>query len=195
MQRLLMQPLCNAGPWQMQAKMNASHRIDLERFVPFRLNRLAAEVSRALARVYGERFGIDIPEWRIIATLGDRGRARAQDIALSTRMHKSMVSRAVARLTDLGWIARTDGAKDRREAPLALTTAGCAVYQQLVPIVLDYQERLLGSLTESERRTLERLLDKLERQLDLPCRPERPRPRARPAVAALSEPSRSDRGP
>lgn len=168
--------------------MSAAHRIDLERFVPFRLNRLAAEVSRALARVYGERFGIDIPEWRIIATLGDRGRARAQDIALSTRMHKSMVSRAVARLMALGWVARTASAKDRREAPLRLTAAGREVYRRLVPVVLDYQERLLAGLTESERRTLERLLAKLERQLDLPCRPTRPEPRGRNA-AALPEPS------
>jgi DNA-binding MarR family transcriptional regulator len=174
--------------------MGAAHRIDLERFVPFRLNRLAAEVSRALARVYGERFGIDIPEWRVIATLGDRGRARAQDIALSTRMHKSMVSRAVARLTELGWIARTDGAKDRREAPIALTPAGCAVYRQLVPIVLDYQDRLLASLSEGERRMLERLLDKLERQLDLPCRPVRPALRRDDAATALPEPSHTGIG-
>jgi DNA-binding MarR family transcriptional regulator len=169
--------------------MSAAHRIDLERFVPFRLNRLAAEVSRALARVYGERFGIDIPEWRIIATLGDRGRARAQDVALSTRMHKSMVSRAVARLIELGWVARTAGAKDRREAPLALTAAGHEVYEQLVPIVLEYQDRLLAGLTESERHTLERLLGKLERQLDLPCRPARPDPRRQVDAAALPEPS------
>ena len=175
--------------------MSASRRIDLECFVPFRLNRLAAEVSRALARVYGERFGIDVPEWRVIATLGDRGRARAQDIALSTRMHKSMVSRAVARLLELGWIARTDGAKDRREAPLALTAAGSDVYGQLVPIVLDYQDRLLASLSESERRILERLLEKLERQLDLPCRPVRPEPRGRDGAAALPEPARSGPGP
>jgi DNA-binding MarR family transcriptional regulator len=169
--------------------MSAAHRIDLERFVPFRLNRLAAEVSRALARVYGERFGIDIPEWRIIATLGDRGRARAQDVALSTRMHKSMVSRAVARLIEFGWVARTAGAKDRREAPLALTAAGHEVYEQLVPIVLEYQDRLLAGLTESERHTLERLLGKLERQLDLPCRPARPDPRRQVDAAALPEPS------
>src|SRR5688572_17156048 len=96
-------------------KMSACSRIDLERFVPFRLNRLAVEVSRALARVYGERFGIDIPEWRIIATLADRGRARAQDIALSTRMHKSVVSRAAARLIELGWVTRNANASDRRE--------------------------------------------------------------------------------
>lgn len=169
--------------------MSAAHRIDLEHFVPFRLNRLAAEVSRALARVYGERFGIDIPEWRIIATLGDRGRARAQDIALSTRMHKSMVSRAVARLMELGWVARAASAKDRREAPLRLTAAGREVYQQLVPIVLDYQDRLLATLSESERRMLERLLAKLERQLDLPCQPARPEPRGRDAAAAIPEPS------
>jgi len=154
--------------------MRPIRRIDLERFVPFRLNRLAAEVSRALARVYGERFGIDVPEWRIIATLGDQGQARARDIAQSTRMHKSVVSRAVARLIELRWIARTANASDRREAPLSLTAAGCEIYERLVPIVLEYQERLLGDLSDSERDMLDRLLDKLERQLDLPCRPLRP---------------------
>jgi DNA-binding MarR family transcriptional regulator len=173
--------------------MGASLRIDLERFVPFRLNRLAAEVSRALARVYGERFDIDIPEWRIIATLGDRGMARAQDIALSTRMHKSMVSRAVARLMALGWVARTDGARDRREAPLALTAAGGEIYRQLVPIVLEYQDRLLAGLTDSERRLLEHLLGKLERQLELPCRPARPEAHRGATAGALPEPP--SRGP
>jgi DNA-binding MarR family transcriptional regulator len=169
--------------------MSASDRIDLERFVPFRLNRLAVEVSRALAREYGERFDIDVPQWRIIATLGDRGRARAQDVALSTRMHKSVVSRAAARLIELGWVARSANARDRREAPLGLTAAGREVYEQLVPIVLAYQERLLAGLSPGERRTLEQLLDKLERRLALPCRPQRPAPR-RPTAAALPEPSR-----
>ncbi|MGH6915462.1 MAG: MarR family winged helix-turn-helix transcriptional regulator [Geminicoccales bacterium] len=169
--------------------MSASDRIDLERFVPFRLNRLAVEVSRALAREYGERFDIDIPEWRIIATLGDRGRARAQDVALSTRMHKSVVSRAVARLIELGWVARSANARDRREALLSLTAAGCQVYEQLVPIVLDYQDRMLGCLSAGERRTLEQLLDKLERRLALPCRPELPEPRRPAATAVLPEAS------
>jgi DNA-binding MarR family transcriptional regulator len=169
--------------------MSASPRIDLERFVPFRLNRLAAEVSRALARVYGERFGIDVPEWRVIATLGDRGLARAQDIAVSTRMHKSMVSRAVARLMELGWITRSASAKDRREAPLQLTATGREIYQQLVPIVLDYQERLLAALTESERRMLERLLTKVERQLDLPCQAARAELRRHDRAVSLPEPS------
>src|SRR5436309_15335097 len=44
-------------------------KLDLFRFVPFRLNRLAAEVSAALASEYRQRYGLDIPEWRVIATL------------------------------------------------------------------------------------------------------------------------------
>jgi hypothetical protein len=63
-----------------------------------------------------------------------------------------------------------------------------------VPIVLDYQDRLLGSLSSSERRMLGRLLDKLERQLDLPCRPARPEPPRQLDGAVLPEPSQgSDR--
>jgi hypothetical protein len=63
------------------------------------------------------------------------------------------------------------------------------VYEQLVPIVLDHQERLLGCLSAGERRTLERLLDKLERRLALPSRSERPEPRRHDHTAVLPEAS------
>jgi hypothetical protein len=63
------------------------------------------------------------------------------------------------------------------------------VYARLVPIVLDYQDRLLACLTASERRMLDRLLDKLERQLELPCRPARPEPPGREVALPLPEPA------
>ena len=75
---------------------------------------------------------------------------------------------------------------DRREAALRLTADGHCVYRRLVPVVLGYQDHLLGSLTEGERKTLERLLDKLERRLELPCRPIRPVVRAITAEAKWS---------
>jgi hypothetical protein len=98
-----------------------------------------------------------------------------------------VVSRAVAHLIELGWVARSANASDRREAPLRLTAAGTEVYRQLVPVVLDYQKYLLARLTTAERGMLERLLGKLERRLDLPRQPERPDPATHAAEAALPQ--------
>src|ERR1700753_1106174 len=46
------------GPARQTGK---AARLDLFGFVPFRLNRLAAEVSNALSDEYQARYGLDIP--------------------------------------------------------------------------------------------------------------------------------------
>ena len=69
-------------------KITVMSRFELARFLPFRLNRLAAEVSERLAELYERHFGIDIPQWRVLATLSS-GEHTAQAIVASTRTHKS----------------------------------------------------------------------------------------------------------
>ncbi len=96
-------------------------KLDLLKFVPFRMNRLAAEISTALSSEYRDRYGIEIPEWRVIATLGFReGPCTAQYIVQSTRTHKSTISRAVTGLLERGLIERVESPADRREYSLQL---------------------------------------------------------------------------
>ena len=102
-----------------------SARLDLFGFVPFRLNRLAAEVSSALSVEYAARYGLDIPEWRVLATLGFRHDAcSAQYIAQCTRTHKSTISRAVTSLMKRQIVERVENEDDRREFRLRLTRKG-----------------------------------------------------------------------
>jgi DNA-binding MarR family transcriptional regulator len=142
--------------------------LDLFKFAPFRLNRLAAEVSSALSSEYRERYGLDIPEWRVLATLGFRNDAcSAQYIAHCTRTHKSTISRAVTALLARQLVERVENAHDRREFQLRMTSKGRALYQQLIPRLLRREQEILSCLSAEERRNFARLLGKIEKSLKL----------------------------
>ena len=143
-------------------------KLDLFRFVPFRLNRLAAEVSSALASEYQERYGLDIPEWRVLATLGFRNEAcSAQYIAHCTRTHKSTISRAVTALMKRQIVERVENAEDRREFRLRLTRKGASLYEELIPALLRKEQEIMSCLSAPECKTLALLLGKIEQSLDL----------------------------
>ena len=143
-------------------------RLDLFKFVPFRLNRLAAEVSSALAAEYQARYGLDIPEWRVLATLGFRNDAcSAQYIAHCTRTHKSSISRAVTALMKRQIVERVENADDRREFRLRPTRKGAALYEELIPRLLRREQEILSCLSAQERKSLALLLGKIEDSLDL----------------------------
>ena len=143
-------------------------RLDLFKFVPFRLNRLSAEVSQALSSEYQERYGLDIPEWRVLATLGFRNDAcSAQYISDCTRTHKSTISRAVTALMQRGFIERVENENDRREFRLRLTRKGRALYEELFPRLLQREQEILAGLSAQEKRDFAVLLGKLEASLGL----------------------------
>jgi DNA-binding MarR family transcriptional regulator len=156
-----------AGPQEESAPRKTA-RLDLFKFVPFQLNRLAAEVSSALAAEYAARYRLDIPEWRVLATLGFRHEpCSAQYVADCTRTHKSTISRAVTSLLKRQIIERVENADDRREFRLQLTSSGADLYKELIPRLLRREQEILSCLSAQERKDFARLLGKIETSLDL----------------------------
>jgi DNA-binding MarR family transcriptional regulator len=157
------------GTGSREENASKKHRtLDLFRFVPFRLNRLAAEVSAALAIEYQQRYGLDIAEWRVLATLGFRNDAcSAQYIAHCTRTHKSTISRAVTALMDRRLVERVENQDDRREFALRMTRKGKALYQQLIPRLKRREQEILSCLSAQERKAFALALGKIENSLDL----------------------------
>jgi DNA-binding MarR family transcriptional regulator len=140
--------------------------LDLERFLPYRLDILAEGVSRAMSRIYKAKYGLGVPEWRVLAHLGQYAPITAKAIGVHSRMHKTKISRAVAALEELGFLARSGNDKDRREELLSLTAKGKAAYDDLAPKAADFARHLLDDFSATERRALERAIDRLLKTLE-----------------------------
>lgn len=140
-------------------------RLDLDSFVPYRLSVLTNRMSDAIARLYSDRFELSIAEWRVMAVLGQTPGLSAREVASRTAMDKVQVSRAVAGLTRKRRVARIGDASDGRITRLSLTTQGTAIYDEIVPIALQFEAAFLSALTQGERSTFIALLDKLARRV------------------------------
>jgi DNA-binding MarR family transcriptional regulator len=132
----------------------------LEEFLPHRLNVLSSLVSQALTRVYG-RYGIGIPEWRVLVTLGENGVLTGKVVGAQTHMHKTKVSRAVAQLEERKFLTRRANRADLRESFLSLTPAGRAVYEELAPSALAFMDRLAEVVAIADRPAFDRAVKQL----------------------------------
>lgn len=135
--------------------------LKLEHFLPYQLNVVSSLVSQALSRVYAQRYGIGVPEWRVVVTLGQYGVMTAKAIGAHTHMHKTKVSRAVAFLEKRRLLARRANRDDKREAFLSLTATGRLMYEEVAPHALDFAQRLTEILTPADREAFNRALKQL----------------------------------
>ena len=140
--------------------------LDLDQFLPYRLTVLAARVSKRVAAEYSVRFGISIPEWRVIAHLARCRKVSVREIHDCVNMDKSRVSRAAARLEMAKLIGKKPNPGDRRLVELSLTRKGWRLYEKIVPLALAIERELLEALEEDERRALSAAINKFHTLLD-----------------------------
>lgn len=136
----------------------------LEEFLPYRLAITSHTVSTNIAHVYEKRFGVSIPEWRVIAILGRYPGLSAVEVADRTLMDKVAVSRAVTKLIKNGRIDREFADADRRRSILNLSEQGREVHNEIAPLALQFEQELLQDIGDEDYKkfieVLERLLDK-----------------------------------
>ena len=144
-----------------EPKLDEQAPLKLEHFLPYQLNMVSSLVSQALSRVYARRYGIGVPEWRVVVTLGQYGVMTAKAIGAHTHMHKTKVSRAVALMEKRRLIACRANRDDMRETFLSLTAAGRTMYEEVAPHALEFARRLTEILSPSDREAFDRALRQL----------------------------------
>jgi DNA-binding MarR family transcriptional regulator len=130
-------------------------------FIPYRMAITSNAVSGLIAGEYRSEFGLKIPEWRIMAVLGDAGPLTQRDLVGATLMDKVAVNRACKMLAERDLVARSPNASDGRSHHLELTAAGRALYGRIWPQAFETYEKIFAALTPGETQKLRVLLDKL----------------------------------
>lgn len=134
---------------------------DLNAFLPYQLSVLAARVSNGFSELYRQKFGITIPEWRVVAHLSQAGAVSVREIHQRVDMDKSKVSRAASRLETAGYVSKRINGTDRRLVELELTPKGRKMIDELTPIAREYEAQVLAGLGDQNqgfRAALETLL-------------------------------------
>jgi DNA-binding MarR family transcriptional regulator len=140
----------------------AEAALRLDDYLPYRLSVAANAVSDLIASAYQSRFRLSIPQWRLIAVLGEDGPMTPQALCARTVMDKVTVSRAAAALHDRRLVEREPNAADGRSHQVGLTPSGSALYAEIAPLALAYEARLLEAFTPFERQTAQSLLHRLQ---------------------------------
>ncbi|WP_343650228.1 MarR family winged helix-turn-helix transcriptional regulator [Herbaspirillum sp.] len=133
----------------------------LQAFFPYQLAQLAEAVSRSVASVYADRFGLSRDEWRILAALAEQGEMQGSDLVPHTSLDKMQVSRALGRMETAGLIRREPSPEDARARIVKPTAQARRLYRKIVPMVEARETFLLEALSTAERDALMRALDKV----------------------------------
>ncbi|MCH2168500.1 MAG: MarR family winged helix-turn-helix transcriptional regulator [Oceanicola sp.] len=141
-----------------KASAAASQSFDLAGFTAYRLAVAAQSLSEELARQYRDRFGISIPDWRVLVHVSTGGDISVRDIEARVAMEKSKASRAASRLVARGLLQKHVNDTDRRLVRLSLTPEGKALMDALLPVAETYQREIdarLGPLKEAFEAALD----------------------------------------
>ncbi len=135
----------------------------LDEFLPYQLAALSERISREFSACYRERFGISVPEWRVVANLSQAtGPVSVREIYRQVGMEKSKVSRAAKRLEERGFVIKETNAADRRLIKLSLSESGRELVRELTPIARAFEVQFLARLGPRKnafRAALETLLN------------------------------------
>ena len=126
-----------------------------------RFNYLALRYNQPLYSWVEQEFGLSRVEFVVIYSLALMNGVTASEIASSTAFPKNTLSRAVNRLSKLGYIARSTQAMDRRMQYLSLTPFGQAIYDAAMPRFVAFEQEMLAPLSLVEQETLNALMAKV----------------------------------
>lgn len=133
-----------------------------------RIGRIAAYFDHSTDALMG-RHGLARSSWDVLASLRRAGppyELSPTELYRGLMRSSGAMTNRLHRLEQAGLIERRPDPGDRRGLLVRLTTRGRKLVDQIAPVHLENENRLLAGLNERDRRALEVLLRRLARDLE-----------------------------
>lgn len=137
----------------------------LSDFLPYLLSITSNAVSARIAAEYHDKVDLKVPEWRVMAVLGDAGVLTQRDLTRLTVMDKVAVNRACKVLEERGLAARKPNDEDGRSHLLELTESGQAMHDDIMPIAQEMEKRLFANFTDEECENFRHMLARVREEV------------------------------
>jgi DNA-binding MarR family transcriptional regulator len=134
---------------------------ELDRFLTYRLHRIAKTSDRASAAAYQAECGLSLSEGRCLAAVGQFEPASVKDLARLANLDKANASRAADSLVARDLVAKAASATDGRGVALSLTREGRALWRRVMKLIERRNAEVFGCLTAAELKALDAMLDRL----------------------------------
>lgn len=129
------------------------------------LLRLSALISRPMRDGVADPAGVSPNELRLMMALSGEGESAGYELAELMGMHAMNVSRALSSLHDMGLVDSAVDPANRRRKPFRLSAQGKSAFAAMEPDIARVAEFLLGALSPNERKTLLKLLTKVDARI------------------------------
>ena len=146
-------------------RRDGDSQYQLAGFLPYQLSVASNAVSGLIAERYRKRFGLKVPEWRVMAVLGDAGLEgnglTQRDLTEATLMDKVAVNRACKVLEERGLVTRAANERDGRSHLLVLTDEGQQIHREVMPLAKATERELFEGFAREEEAALRAMLERM----------------------------------
>ncbi|MBN3856363.1 MULTISPECIES: MarR family winged helix-turn-helix transcriptional regulator [unclassified Paraburkholderia] len=134
-------------------------------FLTFRLDLASALLSERANAIYRERWSLDVRALRVLRLVCAEAGITPKAVSQRALIEKTLLSKTLAELESRGLIARDTHADDRRSIALSGTPEGVEIARASARVGEALEVELAAALSANERKTLDRLLEKLSDSL------------------------------
>jgi MarR family transcriptional regulator, organic hydroperoxide resistance regulator len=140
----------------------------LDDHISYLINRVGIGLATLFSRD-AEQFGMNIPMWRVLAVLIDKGEQRLIDLSELTAIDPSTLSRITDAMHSKRIISRVRSRLNRRELVISATDRGREIAQELIPAAVRYEDHISSGISHADIETTKRTLRRMFLQLKENC--------------------------